>query len=303
MTGVNLGRSMPILASRGCPYQCTFCSNPVMWGRLWSPRPPADVIAEMEDYIERYQATNFDFYDLTAIVRKDWIVEFTNLVIEKNLNITWQLPSGTRSEAIDSEVTALLYKSGCRYINYAPESGSEAVLQRIKKVINKDRMVESMRSAIKNGMKVKGNFILGFPGETYREVLDTYIFLIKLAVIGVHDVSVFPFTPYPGSSLFKELQEKGVIKLDDDYLYALSQYTDMWIPPKSYSDHISDRALGFLTLFAMLMFFGISFLSRPVRFISLVYNLCTRQPQTKLEAALDRIIEKRFILVNASSQS
>jgi radical SAM superfamily enzyme YgiQ (UPF0313 family) len=295
MTGVNLGRSMPILASRGCPYQCTFCSNPVMWGPLWKPRPPLDVIEEIEDYLREYNATNFDFYDLTAIVRKDWIVEFTNLVIERKLPITWQLPSGTRSEAIDHEVTALLYQSGCRYINYAPESGSERVLKAIKKKVNKDRMVLSMRSAIKNGMKVKANFILGFPEETYKDVVHTYLFLIQLALVGVHDVSVFPFTPYPGSELFAELKASGHIELNEEYFEELSQYTDMWIPPVSYSPHISGRALGFLTTFAMAMFFAISFAVRPMRFLQLIANVARRQPKTKLETSLDRIIEKRRI--------
>ena len=137
MTGVDLGRSMPMIASRGCPYECTFCSNPVMWGRLWSTRPPASVVAEMTQYIGEYRAANFDFYDLTAIVRKDWIVEFAQLLIDRDLNITWQLPSGTRSEAIDSEVTGLLYESGCRHLNYAPESGSIEVLRSTRKKYRK----------------------------------------------------------------------------------------------------------------------------------------------------------------------
>ncbi len=63
--GVNRGRSMPIIATRGCPYQCTFCSSPQMWTTLWRSRDPADVIAEIKDHIRDYNATNFDFYDLT----------------------------------------------------------------------------------------------------------------------------------------------------------------------------------------------------------------------------------------------
>ena len=70
--GVNIGRTIPLMATRGCPYQCTFCSNPLMWTTRWTARPPEDVVDEMERYIVKYQAQNFDFYDLTAIVRKDW---------------------------------------------------------------------------------------------------------------------------------------------------------------------------------------------------------------------------------------
>ena len=226
MTGVNVGRSMPMLASRGCPYRCTFCSNPVMWGTLWRVREPQDVFDEMCDYVDRFGATNFDFYDLTAIVRRDWIVAFCNLIMAGGRQFTWQLPSGTRSEAIDQEVTRLLYESGCRYVNYAPESGSEEILERIKKRINKEKMLESMGWAIQNGISVKANFILGFPGEKLRHIWDTYRFIVSMGLIGMQDVSVFPFSPYPGSELFEFVRRRGAIVLNEQYFLSLSQYTD-----------------------------------------------------------------------------
>ena len=127
------GRTMPILASRGCPYECTFCSNPLMWTTYWNVRNPEDVYNEMKLYVEKYQITNFDFYDLTAIVKKQWIVDFCKLLIKNYLNVIWQLPSGTRSEAIDGEVAFLLKQAGCRNLSYAPESGSPEILELIKK--------------------------------------------------------------------------------------------------------------------------------------------------------------------------
>src|ERR1700720_4470089 len=114
--GPNLGRCMPVIASRGCPYQCTFCSSPQMWTTFWGARRPEQVLAEIKTYIRDYRATNFDFYDLTMIIKKEWIKEFCRLLIAEGLEITWQLPSGTRSEAIDEEVAGLLFASGCRTI-------------------------------------------------------------------------------------------------------------------------------------------------------------------------------------------
>ncbi|MDG2033960.1 MAG: radical SAM protein, partial [Rhodospirillales bacterium] len=136
--GVNRGRSMPMMGSRGCPYQCTFCSNPSMWTTRWIPRDPDLLLDEMEFYQEKYGAENFDFYDLTAIVKKSWILDFCRKIEERGMNFTWQLPSGTRTEAIDGEVASLLYRSGCRNMSYSPESGSPAVLKRIKKKIHPD---------------------------------------------------------------------------------------------------------------------------------------------------------------------
>ena len=109
--GTDRGRNMPMLATRGCPYQCTFCSSPQMWSTSWKARDPAKVLDEMEYYIREYQAENFSFYDLTAVVKRDWIITFCKLILERKLEFTWQLPSGTRSEAFDNEVIDLMYKT------------------------------------------------------------------------------------------------------------------------------------------------------------------------------------------------
>ena len=98
---------MPVMASRGCPYQCTFCSNPAMWTTRWIPRDPDLLLDEMQFYQKNYGAENFDFYDLTAIVKKSWIIDFCNKIEEREMKFTWQLPSGTRTEAIDGEVARL----------------------------------------------------------------------------------------------------------------------------------------------------------------------------------------------------
>jgi len=117
-------------------------------------------------------------------------------------------------------VTRLLYESGCRYVNYAPESGSEAILERIKKRISKPKMLESMRGAVRNGINVKANFILGFPGERWRDVWCTYRFIVSMSFAGIQDISVFPFSPYPGSALFEFVKTRGDIVLNDSYFGA-----------------------------------------------------------------------------------
>jgi radical SAM superfamily enzyme YgiQ (UPF0313 family) len=94
-----------------------------MWGQLYYTRPPSDVVDEIEYYIKTYQIDNIDFYDLTAIIKKSWVMEFGNILKDRKINITWALPSGTRSEALDADVTKLLKDTGCQYIAYAAESG------------------------------------------------------------------------------------------------------------------------------------------------------------------------------------
>jgi hypothetical protein len=120
--GVYRGRTMGILGTRGCPYKCTFCSNLQMYGQTWVARDVDAVLDEIQRYIDAYGAENFEFYDLTMIIRKSWILEFCRKLDERGMNIVWQLPVGTRSETIDAEVAAALYRTGCRNIVYAPEN-------------------------------------------------------------------------------------------------------------------------------------------------------------------------------------
>jgi radical SAM superfamily enzyme YgiQ (UPF0313 family) len=293
--GANLGRCMPILASRGCPYRCTFCSSPQMWTTRWTARRPEAVVAEMKDYIRRYRVTNFDFYDLTAIVKKSWIVEFCRLLIAERLDITWQLPSGTRSEAIDAEVARLLYASGCRIVSYAPESGSHAELARLKKKADPDRMIESMRGARRAGLSIKTNFVFGFPDSSWRDVVNTFRFLGRLAALGVDDVNAFPFSPYPGSELFERLRSSGKLRLDASYFRSLLAFND----PQhsvSYADFIGSRGLTRLNLAAMAFFYGLSFLLRPQRALRLLLAIAAGDTSSRFTMALAHRRRRRLAM-------
>ena len=290
--GVNPGRSMPMLISRGCPYQCTFCSSPQMWTTKWQARNVDLVIEEMQFYIDKYKAQNFDFYDLTTIVRKDWIVNFCQKIIKKNWNITWQMPAGTRSEALDEETLGLMFLSGQRHISYAPESGSVLTLQKIKKKIKIDRMKKSIRSARKKGLSVKLNMIVGFPHETHREIFQTLSFVKDAAVMGVDDVYLASFAPYPGSELFDQLHENGQIStLNDEYFLNLQSLSDL-LHSHSYSQHISHRMLTFYRLFGISMFYIIRFILHPKRIFRLFVNIIKKREETKLDMALIRMIDR-----------
>lgn len=257
-----------------------------MWTTRWVSRKPEQVLQEILEYHKRYRIDNFDFYDLTAIVKKAWIVRFCKMVIDSNAGFTWQLPSGTRSEAIDSEVSELLYRSGCRNMSYAPESGSPSVLQRIKKKINIKGMEASMRSSVRNGINCKANIILGFPDETHREIFQTLWFCVRMAAIGIHDMSISPFSPYPGSELFSEMQGKNrITALTDEFFYGLAAYTDL-TATVSCSQHVSNRALAFYRIFGMLAFYGVQYALRPWRLARTIRNVFREHQESRLEMSL-----------------
>lgn len=292
-SGTFRGRSMPITFTRGCPYECTFCSNPGMWTQRWISRSPARVVEEMEWLIGRYGIENFECCDLTAIVRKDWTVEFSRLLIQRGLNIAWQFPSGTRSEAIDAEVCGLLHKSGCRNLVYAPESGSPAVLKRIKKRVNLDNMKKSIKSARDAGINVRVNLVLGFPGDTHRNILETFGFIFDLAWIGVHDMTHFIFTAYPGSELFNQLRTAGKIpRLDEEYFLGLLSMTDLK-KTVSHADGITARQLSFYRVASLVWFYSLMFLFRPWRILTILRNVFRYRQESRMEMAVKNLIFRR----------
>lgn len=285
-------RTYPTLASRGCPYQCTFCSSPQMWTTKWVSRNIDDLIHEIQLAKNKYNISHVEFYDLTAIINKNWIIQFCQTLIDKKINITWSLPSGTRSEALSKEVVHLLKKSGCLKLTYAPESGSEKMLKEIKKKVNLKHMLDSMSHSIKEGIIVKANMIFGFPNQTIYDVFYDFLLLFRFALIGVHDVTCFAFSPYPGSELFSKLIGKGKIKRDNSYnLFLAVNVYNSPLNMKSWSDHIPHFIMPVLTLGGMSFFYSLQFLFRPLRLIRLFKNLINNRPETMLDLAINGIKE------------
>jgi radical SAM superfamily enzyme YgiQ (UPF0313 family) len=272
-----------------------------MYGNLWMPRSPAKVLDEIELYINKYGVQNIDFYDLTFVLRKSWILEFCREIERRGLVFTWQLPTGTRSEVIDREVADALYRTGCRNIGYAPESGSPETLKRVKKQVDLRNLTSSIRSALAAGVHVRVNMILGFPDDTRRDLWKSLLFGWKLALLGTHDLAFFLFSPYPGSALVDELWAEGRIgELDDDYFRSLVAQMDFF-SSADYCRNITGRELSWWRFVGMSSFFFLSYLVRPWRFVKLLKKLITNDGDTVLEQRLAQTL-RRFAVMRRTGK-
>lgn len=301
--GVERGRSMPILATRGCPYQCTFCSNPAMWTTRYVMREVSDVLDEIEHYLVKYRAKNIDFYDLTAIIKKDWILKFCAEVKRRGLKFTWQLPSGTRSEALDREVLAQMAGTGCMNMTYAPESGSMRTLVDIKKKIALPRLIDSIRGALAAGIFVKCNLIIGFPKETRWDVYQTLWLAVKFAWIGVDDTGLYVFSPYPGSELYRYLIKTGAIKtMDRAYFESLMSFMNLKAE-HAYCEGIGARELAWYRVIGMGLVYALSYLLHPGRAWRTVKNYRARRSDTVFEERLFGLIKRCAIARRSTVRS
>jgi radical SAM superfamily enzyme YgiQ (UPF0313 family) len=294
--GITSRKSLPVLATRGCPYSCTFCSSPLMWTTRYYMRTPQHVADELERLNRDYGIGNFDFYDLTAIIKKEWIVEFAKEIINRKLDINWQIPAGTRSEAIDGEVAYYLRRSGCTDITYAPESGSTRMLKLVKKKVDLNNMLASMTQSHREGMHIYINMILGLPDETHRDVRQTLWFLVKCSWVGVNELGIAMFHPYPGSALFDRLREEGSIDLSkDDLVLSTIRISPFGRPRYLYNKQIGPGAYHLYILGAMCLFYSTNYLFRPIRLYRMLRNVITGRHATRTERALRLVIERSVV--------
>lgn len=293
-TGVNQGQTiMPMFGTRGCPYECTFCTNPYMYGRSYYTRNPNDVLDEIEHYMKKYGANDFHFYDLTFLTKRSWVIEFCREIERRKLKFTFQLPAGTRSEIINDELVAGLYKSGCLMVSYAPESGDKEVLAKIKKQVDLKHLEEAVRASLRNKLKVRVHIVLGFPFETRKQIFRTMMMAWKMAAIGVCDTIVSVYMPFPGGELFGQLREDGSIPaIDDDYLKSLNVATPL--SRTNYSKHLSASELVAWRLSIYATFLVIQYLVRPWRFYSLLREMWTAKYMTYHSQYFGKMVRYAF---------
>jgi len=292
--GPGSGRNMPIMASRGCPYECTFCSNPLMYGRRYYLRQIDDLVDQIKYYIKRYKITGLQFYDLTAIIRKDWVLEFCAILEKEGISLDWSLPSGTRSEALDLDVLKALAKAKLKYLVYAPESGSAESLKLIKKKIKLSSMEQSIRYAIAQGISIRTNLIIGFPNEKRLDLYKTLYQQIKFSVMGVEDVPTYYFNAYPGTELFNMLIKDGMIKVNDEYFLSLASLSHYNLFPTniSYNKSIGRYELYIYRMLGMIISYSLSYILRPKRILRTIKSLFSDGSSTVVEQRLKDLLRK-----------
>lgn len=291
-SGVNslAKKSIPIIATRGCPYSCTFCTVPNMWESTWYARPPKEVVDEIESYVKNFGVEHIDFVDLTMVINKKWMKEFCQRLIDSKLGITWAIPIGTRTESLDQELLKMMRDSGLSRVLYSAESGSAATLKRIKKCLTLKKFEKVVRQTSQLGVCVKIAFIFGFPGQTLKEVFDSFILVNKLAFLGANDIVCLSFIPYPKTELFDQLgveydysDPNNTIRLNND------------IPNmQSWSEHFGNRSLKFFVVFFTLYFYALQGLIRPKRVVMGFHRVFVKKlPLTNFESIIYNLLNKK----------
>jgi len=202
----------PMMATRGCPFSCTFCAGWTISGKKIRRRSVEDVLAEIELLYQDYGVREIHFLDDNFTLDPDYLENFCTKLLEKDFKISWCCPNGVRLDTLNKKTLELMKKSGCYYVSVGIESGTNRILRKMKKGITVKKIRKMVRMVNEAGMTINGFFILGYPGETKGEILKTIKFAKSL---NLARAAFYNFLPLPRTEAYEKLLEDGELEKGD----------------------------------------------------------------------------------------
>jgi len=223
----------PIMATRGCPFSCTFCAGWTVSGKKIRRRSVNNVLAEIELLYKDYGVREIHFLDDNFTFNRNYVEDFCRGLLKKNFKISWCCPNGVRLDTLDKKLLRLMKKAGCYYVSVGIESGSDRILSLMKKGTTTGKVKKMVKMVNNSGMPINGFFILGYPGETKKEILQTIKFAKSL---GLTRAAFYNYLPLPRTESYQKLIESGELKEENidwsQIFQADAPYSPMGISQK-----------------------------------------------------------------------
>jgi len=198
-----------MITSRGCPYQCSFCDRSVFQNRFRSNS--AEYVYQHILYLNKnYSVRHINIYDDLFTTQRKRISELCEMLINKRLKMNFNCI--VRAGHIDDELLGLLKRAGFLQLNIGIESGDPELLESNKPGVRIEEIRRDIKKIQAHGLRAKGLFIMGLPGETEASIKKTSDFILSL---GLDDMNMSKFSPFYGAPIWKNLSEFGT--LDNDW--------------------------------------------------------------------------------------
>jgi radical SAM superfamily enzyme YgiQ (UPF0313 family) len=195
-------RTIYTVATRGCPFHCSYCAN-IHWGQRWCATSPAELVARIRGWVEELGVEYVRFYDDLFTASRKWVLEFCRLLGESGLRVRFRVlvRAGTGADVLEA-----LRDAGCVAVGFGIESGSDRILKRIDKRITRQQIVGTLRDCRRLGLWTIGAFIVSLPDETLEDYEQSLSLVPLLDTFQTNIQIIFPFTPF-----YEELKARGEI--------------------------------------------------------------------------------------------
>lgn len=183
--------------NRGCPAKCIFCPAGRMSGHKIRFRSPRNIVEELVECVEKHDIHEFLLHGDTFTMKKSWVIDLCKLIIDSNIKIRWGCNS--RVDTIDDERAEWLRRAGCWVVAFGVESGSQIMLDRMKKGTHVEQAELAIQTCKQHGLRTHAFYIIGLPWETQATLTETYN-LIRRLDTDFFDINIA--YPLPGTDFF-----------------------------------------------------------------------------------------------------
>ena len=217
----NKDLKIPLVTSRGCPFSCIYCGAHLSVGKRFRYRSAANVVDEIEYWYQRGQK-EFRITDDNFSLRKERVHEICDEIEKRKLSdLKISCDNGVRADRVDKELLMRMREVGFYRLDFGVEGGNNKILKNLKKGEKIESIEESIKEACETGFEVELTFLLGSPGETWKDIQDGFNLALKYPISSAYWYHIFP---YPGTELYNWLQENNyLLQAPQDYLNSASR--------------------------------------------------------------------------------
>lgn len=214
LLGIQNMKLIPIMTSRGCPFDCNFCTVTKIFGKNFRMQSPKRIVEEIENTFRYFKKQTFFIYDDNFAANKERVNEFCDILIEKKININWV--AQVRSDlARDPELIAKMASAGLKLVFIGFESISDETLKILHKSQTKSDIEKAIRTFHEYGVDIHGMFMFGEDNETAENISETAEFAIENKIDTIQFMII---TPFPGTQFFDQIvKENRLFHKDWDY--------------------------------------------------------------------------------------
>lgn len=228
-----------VITSRGCPYTCSYCDRSV-FRRTYRYNSPQYMIDMLRHLREKFNIRHINIYDDTFTLKRQRVIDFCRLKIESGLKMTFNCAA--RAEQIDEDMLRLMKQAGCWMISLGIETGDPELLKKHRSYLPRDNVsnaLEDIRKKIymikRAGLRAKGLFMMGLPGETEQSIEKTMNYVFSLPL---DEFNLSKLTPFPGAPMYCDIKEQGYFEEEWDLMNALNF---VFVPKGFTKDRLEER--------------------------------------------------------------